>query len=82
MAEKIKQNEVYSTKEAQNFLKISNSTIKRFLKKGIIKANKVGGRYKIVGRELLRLISPKAETKGRDLYYRLKDKTKKLIEKW
>jgi excisionase family DNA binding protein len=82
MVEEIKQNEVYSTKEAQNFLKISNSTIKRFLKKGIIKANKVGGRYKIIGRELLRLISPKVETKGRDLYYRLKDKTKKLIEKW
>ena len=36
----IKPNEIYTTEEAQNFLKISESTIKRMLKKGIIKAKK------------------------------------------
>lgn len=78
----IKPNDVYTTKEAQDFLKVSKSTIKRYLKKGILRANKVGGRYKILGRELLRLVSPKVESKAEKLYYRLKEKTKKTIEKW
>jgi len=78
----IKPNQVYTTEEAQEYLKVSNSTIKRFLKNGIINANKVGGRYKILGNELLRLVSPEIETKAERLYYRLKDKTKKIIEKW
>lgn len=78
----IKPDEVYTTEEAQDFLKISKSTIKRYLKRGIIKANKVGGRYKILGRELLRLVSPEFEKKAESLYYRLKEKTKQKIKKW
>lgn len=82
MDKEIKPNQVYTTKEAQDYLKVSRSTIKRFLKKGIINANKVGGRYKILGSEIVRVVSPKAETKARHLYYHFKDKTKKVIEKW
>ena len=78
----IKQNQVYTTEEARNFLKISKSTIKRYLKKGILKANKVGGRYRILGRELLRLVSPEAEIKAVDIYRKFKEKAKKKIEKW
>lgn len=78
----IEPNKVYTTKEAQDYLKVSKSTIKRLLKRGIIRANKVGGRYKILGEELLRLVSPKVETKAKHLYYHLKDKTKEIIEKW
>ncbi|MBZ9572251.1 helix-turn-helix domain-containing protein [Patescibacteria group bacterium] len=80
--EEIKPNEVYTTKEARDFLKISSSTIKRFLKNGIIRANKVGGRYRIWGKEILRLVSPKVERKAVNFYQRLKRKTKKTIEKW
>jgi excisionase family DNA binding protein len=82
MKEEIKPNEVYTTEEARDFLKISTSTIKRWLKKGIIQANKVGGRYRILGRELLSLVSPEAEKKMVNFYQRLKRKTKKTIEKW
>jgi len=78
----INPNEVYTTDEARGFLKISGSTIKRYLKRGIIKANKVGGRYRIWGRELLRLVSPEVEKKGERVYRRLKEKVKKTIEKW
>ena len=78
----IKQNQVYTTEEAQDFLRISKSTIKRYLKKGILKANKVGGRYRILGRELLRLVSPETEIKAVDLYRKFKEKAKKKIEKW
>jgi len=78
----IEPNQVYTTKESQDFLKISERTMKRSLKSGIIRANKVGGRYRILGRELLRLVSPDVEKKGTTLFYRFKDKTKKTIEKW
>ena len=78
----IKPNQVYTTEEARDFLRVSNSTIKRFLKKGILKANKVGGRYRVLGRELLRLVSPEVEEKAVKAYQHLKQKTKKAIEKW
>ena len=78
----IKPDKVYTTEEARSFLKISESTIKRYLKRGIIKANKVGGRYRIWGRELLRLVSPEVEKKGERVYRQLKEKVKKTIEKW
>ena len=78
----IKPKEVYTTKEAQNFLKISESTIKRFLKRGIIRAYKVGGTYRIWGCEILRLVSPKVERKIYKVYQKVRDKTKKTIKKW
>ncbi|MBL7156481.1 MAG: helix-turn-helix domain-containing protein [Candidatus Pacebacteria bacterium] len=82
MDKEINPNQVYTTEEAQDYLKVSNSTIKRWLKGGIINANKIGGRYKILGNELLRLVSPRKETKIEKIYYRVKDKTKRTIEKW
>ena len=81
MAE-INPNEVYTTEEARDFLKVSESTIKRLLKNGVIQANKVGVQYRILGAELLRLVSPEAEKKATILYRQLKEKTKKKIEKW
>ena len=82
MNEEIKPNAVYTTEEAQEYLKVSPSTIKRLLKNGIIRANKVGGRYRIMGQELLRLVSPKAERKAVNIYLRFKERVKKNIEKW
>jgi len=82
MIEEIKPNKVYTTEEAQEYLKVSNSTIKRLLKKGILKANKVGGRYKILGYEILRLVSPDKKTGLEKFYYKIKNKTRKTIEKW
>ena len=79
---KIKPDEVYTTKETQDFLKISESTMKRLLKKGIIKAYKVGGQYRIWGSEILRLVSPKLESGVYQVYKKVRDKTKKTIEKW
>jgi len=78
----INPNQVYTTKEAQDFLKISTSTIKRLLKKGIIKAYKVGGTYRIWGNEILKLVSPEVESGVYKIYKKVKEKTKKAIEKW
>lgn len=82
MSEEIKENAVYTTAEAQNLLKISESTIKRLLKKGILRANKVGGQYRILGKEILRVISPDLEKKSVQAYLKLKDKTVHVINKW
>jgi excisionase family DNA binding protein len=82
MEKKIKSNEVYTTKEVQDYLKISKSTLKRLLKGGIIKANKVGGQYRVLGREILSLISPEVEKRASDVYQQIKQKTKETIGKW
>ena len=57
----IRANEVYTTQEAQKLLKVSPSTTMRLIKKGIIRTSKVGKQYRILGKELLRLVSPKLE---------------------
>ncbi|MFC1807383.1 helix-turn-helix domain-containing protein [Candidatus Omnitrophota bacterium] len=59
----IKANEVYTTQEAQELLKVSSSTTMRLIKKGIIRSAKVGKQYRIMGKELLRLVSPELENK-------------------
>jgi len=78
----IKPNEIYTTEEAQSFLRVSKSTIKRFLKQGIIKAYKVGGQYRIWGSEILILVSPKLETRVYKAYRKVRDDAKKVIERW
>lgn len=80
--QEIKENAVYTTAETQELLKISQSTIKRLIKKGLIKANKIGGQYRFLGREILRLFSPEAETKTIKSYLNLKSKVKNEINKW
>ena len=74
----IQPNEVYTTAEAEKLLKISNSTMKRLLKRGLIRANKVGGQYRILGHELLRIVSPEVDRKATKAYQKVK---KKVIEK-
>lgn len=78
----IKPNEIYTAQETQNLLKISNSTMKRLLKKGLIKANKVGGQYRILGKEILRAVSPTIERRAVWTYQRLKKKVKRKIKNW
>lgn len=57
----IRENEVYTIKETQDLLKVSQSTIMRMIKKGILKAGRFGGQYRILGRELLRHVLPAEE---------------------
>lgn len=78
----INPNEVYTTAEAQRLLKISDSTMKRLLKNGLLRANKVGGQYRILGKELLRLVSPKLEKGAVKSYLELKKKVVNKINKW
>jgi len=78
----IKPNAVYTTEETGELLKVSNSTMKRMLKKGLIRANKVGAQYRIMGKEILRLVSPEVEKKAAREYLKLKKKVVDRINKW
>lgn len=82
MNEEIKDQAVYTTAETQKLLKISNSTIKRLLKNGLIRANKVGGQYRILGKEILRLISPETEIQATKTYLKIKKNVSRKIKDW
>lgn len=60
--------EIYTPKETQAFLKISGSTMTRIIKKGLIKTAKVGKQYRILGRDILRMLSPELEDKVGKVY--------------
>lgn len=61
MPEDINPNAVYTTQEARTILKVSVSTMKRLLKREIIRANKIGGQYRVLGKEILRLLLRKKQ---------------------
>lgn len=82
MNQEIKPYSVYTTNEAQELLKVSKSTMKRFLKNGLIKANKLGRQYRILGKEMLRIVSPQAETIAAHSYLKLKQKVVNKINRW
>lgn len=82
MTQEIMPNGVYTTDETMHILKISKSTIKRLLKRGMIRANKIGGQYRILGKEILRLVSPEVEKKAVRSYLKLKQKVVGKINKW
>ena len=74
--------EVYTTTEAERLLKISKSTMKRLLKTGLIRANKIGRQYRILGHELLNLLSPVVDKKATDLYQKVKDQAVRKTYDW
>lgn len=80
--EKIEPGAVYTPRETEVLLKVSHSTIKRMLKKGLLRANKVGGQYRILGHELLRILSPGIDKKATNVYQKLKIKTIDKLKDW
>jgi len=82
ISEEIKPHAVYTTGETEQILKISNSTLKRLLKSGLLKANKVGKQYRILGLEILKLVSPAVEQKAVEAYLGLKHKVLEKTKEW
>ncbi len=75
-------NEVYTTEETEKLLKISNSTMKRLLKKGLLKANKIGGQYRILGHEILRALSPDIDRSATRTYLKIKKSAREKMKEW
>jgi len=65
---KVNHNEIYTLEETQSILKVSRSTLLRLIKKGLIKTAKVGRQYRILGQEILHLMSPKLEQEVSKIY--------------
>jgi excisionase family DNA binding protein len=78
----INPHQVYTPKETEKLLKVSTSTIKRMLKSGLLRANKIGKQYRIMGHEILRLVSPEVEQKAVDTYQKIKLKTREKVKHW
>jgi len=71
----ISENQVYTREEAEDLLKISQSTMMRLIKKGVIRAAKIGGQYRILGSEILRQFLPENSYNAvRDVYRSARDK--------
>lgn len=64
----IRENEVYTPQETQELLKVSSSTVTRMIKKGLLRTAKVGKQYRILGKEILRVVSPTLEDKVGKVY--------------
>ena len=64
----INEMDVYSPEEARRYLKISSTTMIRMIKKGLIRTAKIGKQYRILVKELLRIVSPKIEDEVGKLY--------------
>ena len=59
---------LYTQGRNPELLKVSQSTMMRLIKKGIIRAAKVGKQYRIMGKELIRVVSPELEDKVGKVY--------------
>ena len=70
----LNESEVYTSEETQRLLKISDSTFRRLVKKGILRAAKIGGQYRVMGGEILRVLSPTLPRKVRGAYHRVLEK--------
>ena len=81
-SDEIKPGAVYTTAETRDLLRVSDSTIKRLLKNGLIRANKIGGQYRILGKEILHVLSPSLEKKATKSYLELKRKVVIKVNKW
>ncbi len=64
MPTELQKNVIYTAEETESLLKISRSTFLRLIKRGVLQARKVGGQYRILGEEILRIVQPALE-KGR-----------------
>ena len=76
----IKENEVYTHEETQALLKVSASTVTRMIKKGLIRTAKVGKQYRIMGKELLRVLSPVLEDKVGKTYNKARNWAHKSVD--
>jgi excisionase family DNA binding protein len=64
----VDEQEVYTPQEAIAILKISDSTFRRLIKKGVLRAAKIGGQYRIMGKHILQLLNPSLPAKVKKAY--------------
>ncbi len=78
----INPNEVYTPTETEKLLKISKSTVKRLIKTGLLKANKIGKQHRIMGHNLLKMLSTDLDKSATSVYQKIKTKTVEETKDW
>jgi len=76
----VRANSIYTTQETLSLLKISKSTFLRLVKKGILSASKIGGQYRILGREILELFNPRVRQTAIKAYDKVSAKVKDRLK--
>jgi len=69
----VNEHEVYTPLETIKLLKISDSTFRRMIRKGVLKAAKIGGQYRILGKHILEVLSPSLPSKVKNAYHKVVD---------
>lgn len=64
----VDEKEIYTPQETVSILKISDSTFRRLVRNGVLRAAKIGGQYRVLGREILSLLDPKLPGKVKKVY--------------
>lgn len=64
----VQEHEVYTPQETITLLKISDSTFRRLIRKGVLRAAKIGGQYRILGRHILQMLDPSLPDKVKKTY--------------
>ncbi len=64
----VQEHEIYTPQETIALLKISDSTFRRLIRKGVLRAAKIGGQYRILGRNILSLLNPTLPGKVKRVY--------------
>jgi len=67
----VDEHEVYTPQEVINALKISDSTFRRLIRNGVLKAAKIGGQYRILGKHVLQLLNPTLPVKVKNVYKKI-----------
>lgn len=67
----IKEDEIYTPQETIALLKISDSTFRRLIRKGILRVAKIGGQYRVLGKNILSLLDPSLPVKVKKAYKRV-----------
>ncbi|KAF0135255.1 MAG: hypothetical protein FD145_81 [Candidatus Saganbacteria bacterium] len=64
----VDENEVYTPQEVTTILKISDSTFRRLIRSGFLNAAKIGGQYRVLGKNILILLNPNLPGKVKKVY--------------
>lgn len=70
----VEEHEVYTPQETITLLKISDSTFRRLIRNGVLKAAKIGGQYRILGKHILQILNPTLPGKVKKTYKIVIDK--------
>lgn len=76
----VDENRIYTPQETISILKISDSTFRRLIRKGVLRAAKIGGQYRVLGQEILSLFNPKVQAKAISAYKKMKNGVKQKLE--